>query len=112
MPVTVEARRKFSTPMSSSRVMVPAALLVCTVESTRWPVSEAWTAICAVSRSRISPTMMMSGSWRRIERRACANVRPILGCTWIWLTPVSWYSIGSSTVKSLLCEPLSVLSAV
>jgi hypothetical protein len=37
-----------------------------------------------------------------MERRACAKVRPILGCTWIWLMPASWYSIGSSTVKSLL----------
>ena len=31
--------------MSSRRVTVPAALLVCSVESTRWPVSAAWMAI-------------------------------------------------------------------
>ena len=98
--------------MSSSRVTVAAALLVCTVDSTRWPVSEAWIDICAVSRSRISPTMMMSGSWRSMERRPCAKVRPIFGCTWIWLTPTSWYSIGSSTVKILRSAVLSALSAV
>ena len=39
-------------------------------------------------RSRISPIMMMSGSWRTIERSALANVSPICGCTWIWLMPV------------------------
>ena len=42
------------------------ASFVCSVENTRWPVSAAWTAFSAVSRSRISPTMMMSGSCRRI----------------------------------------------
>ena len=52
-------------PMSTRRVMAPAASLVCTVENTRWPVSDAVIAISAVSRSRISPTMMTSGSWRR-----------------------------------------------
>ena len=36
-------------------------------------------AICAVSRSRISPTMMMSGSARIIERRPVAKVRPACG---------------------------------
>ena len=64
-------------PMSSRRVTAPAASLVCRVENTRWPVSAAWTAISAVSWSRISPTMMMSGSWRTIVRRPRENVRPI-----------------------------------
>jgi hypothetical protein len=41
-----------------------------------WPVSDACTAICAVSRSRISPTRMTSGSCRRIERSPRAKVRP------------------------------------
>jgi hypothetical protein len=36
-------------------------------------------AICAVSLSRISPTMMMSGSARIIERRPLANVSPPSG---------------------------------
>ena len=45
-----------------NRMIELGASFVCSVESTRCPVSDACTAICAVSRSRISPTMMMSGS--------------------------------------------------
>src|SRR5207249_2316879 len=51
-----------STPMSTRRVTAFAASLVCRVESTRCPVSDACTAICAVSRSRISPTSTTLGS--------------------------------------------------
>ena len=47
------------------------------------PVSADWMQMRAVSRSRISPTMMMSGSWRTIERSALAKVRPMAGLTWI-----------------------------
>ena len=39
--------------MSRSRVTAPTAVLVCRVDITRCPVKLAWTAICAVSRSRI-----------------------------------------------------------
>ena len=56
-------------------------------------------AISAVSLSRISPTMMMSGSCRRKLRRPEAKVRPIFGLIGIWLMPLSWYSTGSSTVR-------------
>ena len=73
-PSRLDASRYGSTPMSARRVIALAASLVCSVASTRWPVSEACTAICAVSRSRISPIMMMSGSWRRIARSARAKV--------------------------------------
>ena len=55
-------------------------------------------AICAVSRSRISPTIRMSGSARIIERRPVANVSPALGLTWTWVMPGIWYSTGSSIV--------------
>ena len=55
-------------------------------------------AICAVSKSRISPIMITSGSWRRMARSALAKVRSILALTWVWPTPASSYSIGSSTV--------------
>ena len=54
-----------SMPISTKRETVPAASFVCSVENRRWPVSEASMAISAVSRSRISPTRMMSGSIRR-----------------------------------------------
>ena len=53
----------------------------------QWPVRLACMAISAVSASRISPTMMMSGSWRRTERRPLAKVRSIFGLTWICPTP-------------------------
>jgi hypothetical protein len=68
-PSTELATRKGSTPMSMQpRQRARAASLVCSVLNTRCPVSEAWTAVSAVSLSRISPTMTTSGSWRRIDR--------------------------------------------
>ncbi len=63
-------------PMSISRTGALGASLVCSVEKTRCPVSEAWTAISAVSRSRISPIRTTSGSCRRIARSPRAKVRP------------------------------------
>ncbi len=51
-----------STFMSRIRVIAPTASLVWTVDRTRWPVSDACTAISAVSRSRISPMRQTSGS--------------------------------------------------
>ncbi len=76
MQFTADATRKGSMPMLSSRLMVDGASFVWSVESTMWPVSAALTAISAVSKSRISPTMMMSGSCRRKERRAGREVEP------------------------------------
>ena len=62
------------------------------------PVSAASIAIRAVSPSRISPTMTMSGSARRIERRPVAKSSPALRLTLIWLMPPIRYSTGSSIV--------------
>ena len=84
--------------MSTRRVTAPNESLVWRVENTRWPVSAAWIAISAVSLSRISPTMITSGSWRSIERRPVAKVSSIFGFTCIWPTPRNWYSTGSSIV--------------
>ena len=86
------------TPISTSRVTALGASLVCRVLNTMWPVSEAFIAISAVSRSRISPIMMMFGAWRSIERKAAANVIPTSLRTCTWFMPVIWYSTGSSTV--------------
>ncbi len=63
-------------------------------------MSEACTAMLAVSRSRISPTMMMSGSARRSDRSITGKVTPMAGCTctcrrWGWVI-----STGSSTVQT------------
>ena len=49
--------------------MVWPASTVCRVLSTRWPVSAALKAILMVSRSRISPTRMTLGAWRRAARK-------------------------------------------
>jgi hypothetical protein len=89
--------------MSSSRVTAPAASFVCSELNTRWPVSAAWTAIRAVSVSRISPTMMTSGSWRRIDRRPFAKSIPALGLSCTCMIPSMRYSTGSSTVMMWTC---------
>ncbi len=75
--------------MSCNLVTAPGASLVWSVEKTRCPVSAAWMAISAVSRSRISPTMITSGSWRTMCRSPLAKLSPIFGLTGIWLTPLS-----------------------
>ncbi|MNI60077.1 hypothetical protein D3C73_1152690 [compost metagenome] len=88
--------------MSARRVTAEIASLVCSDASTPWPVSDDCTAICAVSRSRISPIMMVSGSWRRIARNAVPKLMPMRALTWIWPMPAKSYSTGSSTVRMLL----------
>jgi len=55
MRLTDVATRNGSMPMFMRRLMVDGASLVCRVESTRWPVRAALTAISAVSKSRTSP---------------------------------------------------------
>ena len=65
--------------MSSRRTIDSGALFVCSVANTRWPVSEASMPVVTVSLSRISPTMMMSGSQRRNARIATAKVEAGLG---------------------------------
>ena len=99
MPSIASAHVKGSTPRSSRRTIVSGALFVWRVESTRWPVSEASMPMAAVSWSRISPTMMTSGSARRKARRAAANVKPILGWTWTCRSPSCVISTGSSAVQ-------------
>ncbi len=55
------------------RSTVDAAVVVWSVPNTRWPVSAVSIAIATVSRSRISPTRMMSGSSRSAARSAPLN---------------------------------------
>ncbi|MNQ60915.1 hypothetical protein D3C85_752150 [compost metagenome] len=82
-------------------------LLACTLVNTVWPVSAAWMEMVAVSASRISPTMMVSGSWRRMERNPRANVSPLASLTGICSTPSSWYSAGSSIV-TIFSSPVRI----
>jgi hypothetical protein len=106
-----EARMPLLTPRSSRRLMADAASLVCRVEKTRWPVMDARRARSAVSVSRISPTRMMSGSWRMADRRALPKERPALGLTAVWRMVGITYSMGSSTVMTLMLGLLIVISA-
>ena len=99
------------TPMSRRRVIVLGASLVCSVLKTMCPVSEACTAISAVSTSRISPTRILSGSCRRIARRHMAKVLPIEASIGTCTMPSMSYSIGSSVVISLSSILFSSLSA-
>jgi hypothetical protein len=50
----------------------------------------------AVSTSRISPTRITSGSWRRIALRPLANVTPACSLICTWLISGKTYSTGSS----------------
>ena len=82
--------------------MVSGAELVCKVEKTKWPVSEASTPAWAVSLSRISPINIMSGSARRKARNALAKVKPIRGLTCTCCSPAWVISTGSSAVQIFL----------
>src|SRR5260370_548561 len=62
--------------MFKKRPRTSRTLLACTGVNTRWPVSAELMAICAVSWSRISPTMIFSGSWPRRERSPRREVGP------------------------------------
>ena len=108
---TEVATRKGSMPMFIRRVIVDGASLVCSVESTRWPVMAALIAISAVSKSRISPTRMMFGSCRRKERSAAAKLRPICSFICTWLMPGRLNSTGSSAVMMLTSGVLMRCSA-
>ena len=59
---------------SMMRLIVPWAPVVCSVAKTMWPVSAAVIAASIVSRSRISPTRITSGSCRRPRRMASAKL--------------------------------------
>ena len=84
---------------SIMRSMVLTALVVCSVPSTRWPVSAAVIAIEIVSASRSSPTRITSGSSRIAARTPSAKdgrCVPSSRCT-TWLCLLRWTnSIGSS----------------
>ena len=77
-PSMASAKLNESQPKSNKRVIVSTELFVCSVLNTKWPVRDASIAISAVSLSRISPTMMTSGSARRNDRMQAAKVSPIL----------------------------------
>jgi hypothetical protein len=88
-----DATRNGFTPMSIMRVTALGASFVCSVLNTKWPVSDAFPAISAVSKSRISPIMMMfapGAGWRAARRKRSCDVRAHLHL----LMPLIWYSTG------------------
>src|SRR5207245_1572770 len=104
------------------RLIVSVASSVCRVEKTRWPVSAASRPVSIVSKSRISPTRMTSGSCRSALRSACANDRVSTATSrWFTIDLLSRCrnSIGSSTVitcaervvlmKSIIAESVVLL---
>ena len=56
------------------RLIVSVASSVCSVDSTRCPVSAAASAVRTVSSSRISPIRITSGSCRSTRRIALAKL--------------------------------------
>jgi len=90
--------------MSSRRVVAPAASLVWSVLKTRVAGEGGLHGgFGRFSLSRISPIMTTVGIVA--EDRAQGPMRsrgPTLWLTWIWLTPGTWYSTGSSTVMALI----------
>ena len=94
------------------RSTVCAVDWVCRVAKTRWPVSAAVSAVDIVSRSRISPTRMTSGSWRRAAFRAIEKSgasEPISRWLTMHLRCGCMNSIGSSIVR--MCSSRSRLIA-
>ena len=91
---------------SMMRLTVSGASTVCSVESTRWPVSAADSAVWTVSSSRISPTRITSGSWRSTRRRARlkdAVSWPTSRWLMMQLRSRCRNSIGSSIVTMCFC---------
>ena len=80
------------------------------VASTRMPLLAARTAVSAVSASRTSPTMITSGFCRKIARSMSAKLMPWSGLTWLWRSPSTAYSTGSSIVLILRVPSLSFIS--
>ena len=88
--------------------------MVCSVENTRCPVSAAVIAVDIVSRSRISPTSITSGSCRSAALRAAAYESvsfPTSRCATIERRLVCRYSIGSSSVIIFL-ESLDAMTSI
>ena len=56
--------------------------------------------------------MITSGSWRRNERSALANVMPRFTFCCTWLMPSTRISTGSSTVEMLRSAVLSMFRPV
>gem|GEM_PF-1604805 len=77
-------------------VSVSAAEFVCIVENTKCQVIAASIAVSSVSKSRISQTIMISGSCLIAPLSPDAKVNPISALICAWLSPIILISTGSS----------------
>ena len=91
---------------------VSAADLVWRVERTRCPVRDAAVAVLRVSRSRISHTIIISGSCLKQALSPDSNVTQFLSSISDWTTHSSSYSIGSSRVIIFFSREFSLFSIV
>ena len=91
--------------------MEDAASLVCRVLNTRWPVNAASTDMVAVSLSRISPTIMTSGSCLRNDLRTVLKSKSISDFVCTWMALSRFLSTGFSAVNILISGVLMVFRA-
>ena len=97
------------------RSTVFEASIVCSVDITRWPVSDASIAVSIVSRSRISPTRMTFGACRSAARSAMLNVGVSLCSSRWWIVAFLCpcrNSIGSSIVTMWIARCWFIRSTI
>ena len=94
--------------------MVSVALVVWSVDSTRWPVSPADRAAWMVSGSRISPIRMTSGSWRRTRRMAWdQSLVSVPISRWLMIDILSrWSTSMGSSMVMMLAERLLLMWSI
>ena len=78
--------------------MLSTAELVCSVDNTKCPVMEAWSAVSAVFLSRISPNKITSGSCRKQLFNPSEKSYPFSLLIELWVIPSISYSTGFSSV--------------
>ena len=96
------------------RWMVCTVSGVCRVASTRWPVSAAISAVSIVSRSRISPTTITSGSCRNTWTSASRKLRTSVptSCWTMMLRRLSWTNSTGSSIVTILARRLWLITSI
>ena len=107
--VSVSTIKSGDIPRFSKRWIVVTALLLWSVERTKCPVREDFTAMLDVSSSLILPIKISSGSWRKAAHNVSANPNPCSGLTETCVIPSIWYSTGFSKVRIFIYCELSAL---
>ncbi len=106
---SVEAIRNGCTPSCKNRIGTMAAELACSVVMTRCPVLTTRKRASAVSKSRISPIIKMSGASRTIPRTQFRKVFRPKSLISTWLTCGMTTSMGDSAVWILCCKRIKLV---